>query len=177
MRTTKVTLAAAGAGVWVPVDFWKAPFALDIGCIISSGASLTYKVQYTHDNPLGPALNCNITRSTTTATVKTTGVNHGLSVTDSFTIVGSGDPNLDGTFTPASIVDAVTFTYTVANTGLTQSAGSVGYIPMRVFDHGTITGKTANADGTLTSPVGACRLNATVYTSGFVTMILNQGRT
>lgn len=38
------------------------------------------------------------------------------------------------------------------------------------FDHPTVTGKTANTDGSYTSPVFAIRLNVTAYTAGTATM-------
>jgi hypothetical protein len=37
------------------------------------------------------------------------------------------------------------------------------------FDHATITGKSANFDGSITAPVAACRLRLTASTSGSVT--------
>lgn len=174
MNTQKQTATAAGPTAWIPIDYKVAGFGLTIGCVVSSNATLTYKVQYTHDNPYGPPINCNITRSATTATV-TTPANHGLTTNDSVTIIGSGDPNLDGTYTVASVVSQSSFTYTVSNTGATQSAASVGYIPMRVFDHTTITGQTANKDSNIAFPVRAVRLNVTAFTAGYVTMILNEG--
>jgi len=42
------------------------------------------------------------------------------------------------------------------------------------FDHATITGKIASFDGNFTSPVVACRLNVTPYTSGTATMTVLQ---
>ena len=44
------------------------------------------------------------------------------------------------------------------------------------FDHATLTGKTANADGTITNPVKAVRLNVTAYTNGTITLTILQGR-
>lgn len=38
------------------------------------------------------------------------------------------------------------------------------------FDHASITGKTANADGNYAFPIKAVRLNVTAWTSGSVTM-------
>lgn len=37
------------------------------------------------------------------------------------------------------------------------------------FDHATITGKTANFDGSIVTPCAAVRLTVTAYTSGSVT--------
>lgn len=172
MRTQSTTLSAAGVSPWIPVDYLVSPFSLTISCVCSSNINATYKVQYTPDD-IFKVQNCSITRSTTTATLKLT--NHGLTTNDSITVVGSGDPNLDGTYTVASVSDQNTITYTVSNTGATVSAPSAGVIVMRVFDHATITGKTGNFDGSLTVPVRAVRLNVTPYTAGYVSMILNQG--
>lgn len=44
------------------------------------------------------------------------------------------------------------------------------------FDHDTLTGQTASADGNYAFPVRAIRLNITAYTNGSVTMTLVQGR-
>ena len=46
------------------------------------------------------------------------------------------------------------------------------------FDHSTLTGKTASADGNFSMPVSAIRLNVTPYTSGTATMnVLQAGIT
>lgn len=172
MITGKVRQSGAtGVTAWYPVAWAVAPVAIELAAFVDSGATLTYKAQYTTDALL--PLNCNITRSTTTATLKLP--NHNLTTNDSIIVVGSGDTNLDGTYTVASVVDANTITYTVANTGSTQSAGTVGVIPLHVFDHGTITGKSADFDGSISVPVTAVRLNVTAWTSGGVTMLIKQG--
>lgn len=174
MRTTSITLGAAGASAWVPIDSYITGFGLAIGCTITASASLTYKVQYTHSDPW-LRQDCYITRSTTIATVTLN--NHGINTTtDSITIFGSGDTNLDGTYAVASVSDANTFTYTVANTGATVSKGGVTCTVFRVFDHASIAAKTGDFDGNIAVPVRAVRLYATTYASGKVTMTLNEGR-
>jgi hypothetical protein len=175
MRTTTlVSAAAAGVSAWVPIDYSLNGFGLAIGCTVTSGGVLTYKAQYTHDD-ITRYQDCSISRSGTAATVTLN--NHGLSgTTDSVFIQGSGDANLDGTYAVASIVNANSFTYTVANSGATASLPGVKCVVMRVFDHPTITGKTANSDGNLAFPVRAVRLNLTAWTSGTATMVLNEGR-
>lgn len=46
------------------------------------------------------------------------------------------------------------------------------------FTHSTITGKTANFDGVITTPCTAVRLNVTAYTSGSVTLtVIQSGNT
>jgi hypothetical protein len=171
--TTQLSGAVAGATPWVPIDNSLLGFGLTIGCTISSGAVLTYKVQYTHDKIFDTKV-CNITRAATVATLKLT--DHGLSVNDSIVVMQSGDANLDGTFAVATVVDANTITYTVSNTGLTLASNSSVVSTLRVFDHPTITGKTANSDGNIAFPVTGVRLNLTAWTSGKVSMTLNEGR-
>jgi hypothetical protein len=175
MRTTsQISQAAVGVTPWVPIDNSLLGFGLNIGCYVSSGASLTYKAQYTHDD-LNRFQVCSITRAATVATLKLTA--HGFTgTTDSVIVRGTGDSNLDGTYPVATIVDANTITYTVANSGATVAKGTAECVVVRVFDHATITAKTANFDGTITVPVTAVRLNLTIWTSGTVTMLLNMGR-
>lgn len=51
MRPFSVTQGAAGASTILPVDYTDTYFAIGFGCVISGGASLTYKVQHTFDDP------------------------------------------------------------------------------------------------------------------------------
>jgi hypothetical protein len=44
------------------------------------------------------------------------------------------------------------------------------------FDHTTLTGKTASADGNYAFPIRAVRLNCTAYTDGSGTLTVVQGR-
>lgn len=175
MRTTSITGPASTApSAWLPIDNSLMGFGAALNCTISSGANLTYKVQYTADKMYN-FQPCTITRSATTATLKLTA--HGVSgVTDSIVVRGSGDSNLDGVFPVASIVDANTITYTVANTGATLAANTAEVNILRVFDHSTITGKTANQDGNIAFPITAVRVVNTIWTSGTVTLTVNEGR-
>lgn len=50
MRRQDVTLSEATSSVPLPVDPKAQVFNIGIGCVISSGAVLTYKVQYTFDD-------------------------------------------------------------------------------------------------------------------------------
>jgi len=43
------------------------------------------------------------------------------------------------------------------------------------FDHSSVTGKTANADGNYAFPVRAIRLTVTAYTSGSAVLTILQG--
>lgn len=44
------------------------------------------------------------------------------------------------------------------------------------FDHSSLTGKTANADGNYAFPIRAIRLTCTAYTNGGGTLTIIQGR-
>ena len=172
MRPVIVSAVALGNSPWGVISYLQNAFAVGLAAIPTSGASLTYKVQHTLDDLslFRPAV---ISRTTTVATV--TDADHRASVGDSVTIVGSGDPNLEGTFDIASIVDANTYTYTVSNTGLTASVPGTTALRMRVFDHAVMTGLTTRSDGNYAFPVQAVRLKVTSYTSGKVDLIALQG--
>jgi len=50
MRRQDVTVSAAGVSAPLPVDYQTDPVNIGFGCVISSGATLTYKVQHTYDD-------------------------------------------------------------------------------------------------------------------------------
>lgn len=50
MRPIRVAVAAKADSAAIPLDTYIAPFNVGIGVTISSGASLTYSVQYTYDD-------------------------------------------------------------------------------------------------------------------------------
>lgn len=54
-RPIYVTVGAATTSQPIPLDHYKTPFNVSLGCGLSAGASLTYKVQYTYDNVQDPA--------------------------------------------------------------------------------------------------------------------------
>lgn len=64
-----------------------------------------------------------------------------------------------------------TLTYTVQHTFDDINNGETAVW----FDHSSVTGKTANADGNYAFPVTAIRLNVTAYTSGTATLKALQG--
>lgn len=105
MRPVSVTVGSQTSSVWIPTDYLTNPFNVSFGCVISAGATLTYKAQYTYDDVLDPDV------------------------------------------TPVA------------------------------FDHTSLTGKSANADGSITFPVRGVRLTVTAYTGGDVTLTLLQGVT
>ena len=172
MRPSNVSLSAAGNSAWVPVDYVQAPFGVAIGCAISSGASLTYAVQHTFDDPF-TSHTVAITQAVTTATVTDTA--HGLSVGDSVTISNSGSTKLDGVWDVATIVNANSYTYTTTVTGSDVGGQFTQAIYMRTYTHATLTGQVARADGNYAFPIRACRLRNTTYVSGTSTMTVNQG--
>jgi protein involved in polysaccharide export with SLBB domain len=155
------------------LDWQQRPFNVALLASLSFDGVLTYKVEYTPDNPQ-KVTPCYITRSGTTATM-TLAANHGLSVGDSVTVINSGDPNLNGTYPVASVPSANTLTYTVAATGLTTALPQAGVVLMRVFPHDYMVNLTARADGNFAFPISACRVTVTAYTAGSVTLEIMQG--
>ncbi|MDX2059943.1 MAG: hypothetical protein SFV24_19190 [Gemmatimonadales bacterium] len=169
MRVARVLVSANAPSPWVPVNRLQQSFSVDLGVLFHTGASLTVKAQYTLDI-LQPQT-CTWTRSGTTLTVNLP--NHGLSTADSV-IAQELAAGLDGTYTPASIVDANNFTLTVTDTGPLGGQGK--FTPLRVFDHASLTGLTARASGSLGSPVSAVRLIPTAYVSGIAELVVSQAR-
>ena len=105
MRRQEVTLSSATSSNPLPVDYRAQVFNIGIGCAISSGAVLTYSIQYTFDD-----------------------------------VYASGyDPSTGNWFT-----------------------------------HSVLTGRTTNADSSITSPVTAVRLTVSAYTGGSVTAVFLQ---
>lgn len=170
MRPVKVRMAAAGYSQWIPVNRLQSNFNVSIAVVVSSGGVLTYTVQHTFDD-IHAYSDRKITRSTTVATVNYT--NHGLSVGDWAAVQGTGDSNLDGFQTVASVVDANNFTYTVSNTGATAAIGQVSIA--RVFPNLTMAGVSTSQDGNYVNPIMACRLYVSAYTSGSAELLVLQG--
>lgn len=175
MRTL-VTVAAAGNSAWIPTNYLQKPFVVSLAASITSGAVLTYKVQHSFDDPQKPRPVTALVRVGTAVTVMDP--DHRLSVGDSVNIMNSGDPNLDGTYDVASVVDADNYTYTVANTGILVPSApwNVRVVSLRVYDHADFTGGiSVRKDGNYAFPVQACRLRVTAYTSGKVDLEVTQG--
>lgn len=170
---------APGISAWIPLDYEQRPFDVALMASLDAAASgVTYKVEFTPDNPNQTRANTNnvvsLTRTTTVATL-TFAKPHNLVVGDSVVVFNSGDPNLDGTFQVASVTSPTALTYTVSNTGLTAQAGYARAIPLRVYPHDTMTGLSAKADGNFAFPCWACRLNVTGLSAGVVTLSVLQG--
>lgn len=174
MRPVEVTLGAAGFSPWIPVNRMipQGEFAIGLGVKLTSGASLTYSVQHTMDDLHVITQSFSISRSTTTATVTQT--DHRLSVGDWILVENGGAP-FDGEFAVAAITNANVYTYTVANSGATSLASGVGTLHTgRVFEHATLTGLTASANGNYAFPPWAARLYISTYSSGKATLTLLQ---
>lgn len=177
MRPAHVSVGATGPSNWVPIDYIEAGFGVGYRCTVQGGASLTYKVQ--HGFLLGERISlANLTRSTTTATatwrVGTDDytASHGLQTGDCVLMGGYGDP-FDGIFT-VTVTSATQFTFTVANSGLTAS--TLGLCQrVNVVDDPIVTGATTTQESNIGFPPWAIRLNATVYSSGEVSMAVFQG--
>lgn len=171
MRIQYVTIGSATSSAWQPIDYKQKAFAVGLAGIISSGASLTWKVQHTFDD-LGRLQPFTASRTTTTATV--TLPDHGLTAGDSIQVQYAGAP-FDGYYAVASVSDQNTFTYTVANSGAAASLPTAQLVAMRVFDNSVLVSQTGRKDANYAFPVTACRLVCTAYTSGKVTLIVTQG--
>lgn len=170
---------APGISPWVVLDYLQRPFNVALMASLSAAASgVTYKVEYTPDNPNQSRANTNnvvsLSRTTTVATLTFTNP-HNLVIADSVVVFGSGDPNLDGTYQVASVTSPTALTYTVANTGAATGLNSAHAIPLRVFPHDYMVALTAKADGNFAFPVWACRLNVTGLSAGVVTLSILQG--
>lgn len=174
MLPAQIRLTAVGPSNWIPVNRLQSKFNLALAGWIDDGSTLTWEVQHTLSGlDSSRERQVTISRSTTTATV--TDPNHGLDVGDSVIVEGSGTSNLDGTREVVSIVDANSYTYTVANTGPTASAVGTRAKNLKVFIHSTLTGQAGNADGNYAFPPTAVRFYVTAYTSGALNAQIVQG--
>lgn len=50
MRPIRQTVSAEGVSTPIPLDIYIAPFQVSTAVLLSAGASLTYKLQYTFDD-------------------------------------------------------------------------------------------------------------------------------
>lgn len=178
MRQITITQGAAGTSKWAFLDNRRlgTEFNTSLAVLLSFGSTLTYDVETTYDkNTKRRWKDCSISRTTTTATV--TLVDHGLATGDSAIIFDSNytthapESNFEGA-QDVTVVDADTFSYTVADTG--GAAAIARIITFRVFKHPTLNGDTASQAGVLEFPTEACRLNITAYTDGDAELTLFQ---
>lgn len=158
---------------WVPLAYNQSAFNTALWAIPASGAVLTFTAQYSPDDVNGVPIIGSVSRVAAVATAVI--LNHGLSVADSVVVKKSGSLILDGTFDVASVVDANTITYAVANSGPTQSAADVEFTPMRVFPVTGLSALSVRTAAALTNPAGAVRLIISAFTSGSVDFLVTQG--
>lgn len=171
-------LAATGNTPWLVLDYLQRPFSVGIDVSADAAAvtaTFAYTVQWTPDNPNDVTRNSvvSLTRATTVATLKMAQA-HGLVVGDSVITSGTGDANLDGAHDVASVVDAFTLTYTVANSGAANGGNDPKVSLLRVFADPNMTAKTARAYEGVTTPMLAVRLNGTL-SAGVLTISAVQG--
>jgi hypothetical protein len=179
----RIVLAALGNSPWVPLDYIQHPFQVSIAGLMSSGAAFTWSVQYTYDEISFDQAKEDVTiaRAGTTATV--TWPNHDMVTGDSTIILGSGSAALDSQVdtggrpisSDITVVDASTFTYTVANTGPTVSNGFAKAMRLRVFPHAVLTAVTTRLDSNFNLPCKGLRYQITAYTSGRLIGLVTQG--
>ena len=168
MRPQSVTQSALGFSQWLNINRLVASnFAVGIAGKITSGAALTWSAQVTYDPITEATQEWSASRTTTTGTITKTG--HGLSVGD-WTQMDAAAP-FNAAYSVASVVDANTYTITVANSGATSVAkGSSNLWTARVFEHAVLTAQTVSLQGSITVPPVAVRLNVSTYTSGSVSL-------
>lgn len=159
---------------WVMLNYLGLSFNVGLYAVPSSGSTLTYTIQYSPGGSQDP-IKGTVTRVAAVATAIIP--NHGLTAgatPDSVVVQGAGVP-FDGTFDVASVVDANTITYAVANSGPLQSTGDVSFLPMPVFTVTGMSAQAARATGSLTNPAGAVRANITANTGGTLDLWIEQG--
>ena len=168
-----VVLAAAGVSPWVPLDYIGLAFGIGLGFSVDSAASgISAKVQHTFSD-LAPHP---VTFAQAATTVTITDPLHDLITGDSAVILGSAPyatTGFDGTY-PVTVTGVNTYTVTV--TPSQSASGQLQVATLRVFDHPTMTGMTARADGNYAFPVKAVRLNVTAWTAGRAILDLIQGQ-
>lgn len=167
---------ASGNSPWAVLDYTQRPFSVGIDVSADAAAvaaTFAYTVQWTPDNPNHLKRVVSLLRAGTVATLKTQ-TPHGLVVGDAVVAVATGDANLEGPHDVASVVDASTLTYTVANTGATVAAPDPKVATLRIFPDANMTAKTARAYEGVTTPMLAVRVNATL-TAGIITLSAVQG--
>lgn len=164
MRPVTVTQGVLGPSRWVPINWRSEGFAVGLGVKISSGATLTWGVQHTFDNPWEFTYDWSGVRASATGTI--TRVGHGLSVGD-WVMFAALFP-FDREYAVATVADANTFTVTGMNAAgaLTIPTGMYQLHTAKVFNHQTLTGKTTSEGDNYAFPARACRLNVSAFTGG-----------
>lgn len=170
-------LSAAGYAPWVPINRLQTSFNCNVSAMLSSGAVLTYSIEYSLDNAQDPMnLTQNFTLSRTTTVLTITKTAHGLAVGDWVKLWGNGGANLDAEFNVASVVDANNVTVAIADSGLTAGNGTGWMQTLRVLPLTSPTGNTVDGSYGLDHVVTAVRINVSSWTSGTVDFQVVQGR-
>lgn len=170
-RQATVRLSAAGFSPWIPLNAFSSSFGVGLGCVLSSNGNLTYSVQHTFDDFYANRAERQLSRSTTSLTVKHT--NHGLSVGSWVQLTAASYSGWNATYAVASVTDQNNYVVTVADAG--DAAGNAWVQSARVFDHEDLDDETISADGNYEFPPKACRLIITAYTAGYVDLTVIPG--
>lgn len=181
MRPVEISLAANGNSAWAAQDYYQTPPAITLAGSISSGASLTWTVQGTADDPSGPTETREVTISQAGTVITVTDVGpasrlgtHGLSVGDYVNILGTSQNGVKGEYSVATVVSTTQYTVTsLVNQNITLLAAKV--ITARVFNHPALLNQTVRSQGQWAFPVRASRLQVTNYVSGVVSLVVLQG--
>ena len=169
MRPKRQFLDAQGNAPWVPVDYRGTQFGVGIGVNVSDGATLTYSIQHSFDEP-ELLLDCTISRAATSATARFKEA-HGKVVGDSINVTGINEPNLSGVFDIASVPSDTTLTYTVSDTGSTDERARA--VLFSVFENADLSGQTGKQNGNYVLPPSVIRLVITAHTDGNATANYN----
>jgi hypothetical protein len=174
MRPVTYTLSAAGAGLWIPLDYISTPFNVGIGVTLTPGAVLTYTVEHTFDDLFDRLQIAALSRVAGVATLDFLAA-HGLRNGDWVGVDAAGAP-FDTELGVVTVVDADTITYPVVNSGPLSvlPASFVRARKARVFPHEFLVSQTANQDGNYAFACRATRLNVTAYTGGSATLAIVQ---
>ena len=161
MRPITLDWDSPGISPWAPVNAYEDE-SLGLYFFLGPQAAITVSVQLTVDD-LSNVKDCTVSQSGTTVTVVFS--NHQLAVGDAVVISNSGYSTLNGNREIASVVDENTITYELfgSNTISSTPAKAVG---LHVFDHATLVGVTANAQGVQSGPITAVCMNITDYIIG-----------
>ena len=166
MLLKRKTVAAAAIGDWIPVNrrSWG-----NIGFTVNPqpSAAGTYDVEFTESELQRGTKKVPISRSTTVLTVSL--VNHGLAVGDDAVITESND--YDGVLVVASVVNADSFTVTVAASGSYTSATVAPVVADVATGFLAASGKNS---GLIDASIVAIRLNCTNSTTAAHDILINQ---
>lgn len=178
MHLSPQTLSANGSSPWIIVGPLQRSFGLGLFLTFSEDANLTATVQHTGDDPMQNQRAVTLSRTTTTLTI--TDTSHKLITGDNIFLDASGDVTntWPGSY-DVTVVDANTYTVTVANSGAATSTGKVRSFRVFNFDDASLVGVTGTpptrVDGHYDYPIAATRLHVASYSAGSATLTVQQG--